>query len=179
MKRRFLIILITTCMLFSACSTKTQSETNPQQSATGGSATDTSAGITTENAASDTTSAAADGSTSQENQTDAGTSDNGNSREKANAENSDQDSSASNTADTVPSPTLLYQGHASLRIVTAEEKVIYIDPFAGEGYDLPADLILITHAHSDHTRTDLIKEQNPDCRIITQTTTHPNVSAIC
>ena len=32
---------------------------------------------------------------------------------------------------------LLYQGHGSLRIVTAEGKVIYIDPCAGEGYDLP------------------------------------------
>ena len=45
---------------------------------------------------------------------------------------------------------LLYQGHASLRIVTAEGMVIYIDPYAGEGYDLPADLILVTHNHSDH-----------------------------
>ena len=40
---------------------------------------------------------------------------------------------------------LLYQGHGSLRIVTDEEIVIYIDPYAGEGYDLPADLILVTH----------------------------------
>jgi len=37
---------------------------------------------------------------------------------------------------------LLYQGHASLRLTTAEGKVIYIDPYAGTGYDLPADLIL-------------------------------------
>ena len=44
------------------------------------------------------------------------------------------------------SGTLLYQGHGSLRIVTCEGKVIYIDPYAGEGYDLSADLILITHA---------------------------------
>ncbi len=36
---------------------------------------------------------------------------------------------------------LLYQGHGSLRIVTSEGKVIYVDPYAGEGYDLPADLI--------------------------------------
>ena len=35
---------------------------------------------------------------------------------------------------------ILYQGHGSLRIVTEEGKVIYIDPYAGEGYDLPADL---------------------------------------
>lgn len=56
----------------------------------------------------------------------------------------------------------------SLRIVTAEDKVIYIDPYAGDGYDLPADLILITHSHFDHKQTNLIEEQNEDCRIITQ-----------
>ena len=40
---------------------------------------------------------------------------------------------------------LLYMGHASIRITTTEGKVIYIDPFAGEGYEPAADLILITH----------------------------------
>ena len=64
-------------------------------------------------------------------------------------------------------PRLLYQGHGSLRIVTGEGKVIYIDPCAGEGYDLPADLILITHGHQDHTAVDLIKNRNDGCRIIT------------
>ena len=39
--------------------------------------------------------------------------------------------------------TLLFQGHASCRITTRAGAVIYIDPFAGEGYDLPADLVLI------------------------------------
>jgi len=63
--------------------------------------------------------------------------------------------------------TLLYQGHGSLRIVTGEGKVIYIDPYAGEGYDLPADLILITHGHQDHTAVSLIKSRNEDCQIIT------------
>lgn len=63
--------------------------------------------------------------------------------------------------------TLLYQGHGSLRIVTGEGKVIYIDPYAGEGYDLPADLILITHRHQDHTAVNLIKNRNEDCQIIT------------
>lgn len=62
---------------------------------------------------------------------------------------------------------LLYQGHGSLRIVTAEGKVIYIDPYAGEGYDLPADLILVTHGHSDHTAVNLIKNRSDGCQIIT------------
>jgi len=64
------------------------------------------------------------------------------------------------------SAKLLYQGHASARIETADGKVIYIDPFAGDGYDLPADLILITHSHFDHTQTDLIQSKNPGCEII-------------
>ncbi len=61
---------------------------------------------------------------------------------------------------------LLYQGHASIRIVTAEGKVIYVDPFIGDGYDLPADLILLTHGHYDHTQTDMIKTKNADCETI-------------
>ena len=62
---------------------------------------------------------------------------------------------------------ILYQGHGSLRIVTGEGKVIYIDPYAGEGYDLPADLILITHGHQDHTAVKLIKKKNEGCQTIT------------
>lgn len=46
---------------------------------------------------------------------------------------------------------VLYQGHGSLRLETAGGKVVYIDPFAGDGYDKPADLILVTHQHYDHT----------------------------
>ena len=65
------------------------------------------------------------------------------------------------------SSKLLYQGHGSLRIVTNEGKVIYVDPYAGEGYDLPADLILITHGHQDHTAVNLIRNRNDGCRIIT------------
>lgn len=63
--------------------------------------------------------------------------------------------------------TLLYQGQASIRIVTAEGKVIYIDPYTGEGYDLPADLILVTHSHYDHNGIDRIESRNPDCQLVT------------
>ena len=61
---------------------------------------------------------------------------------------------------------LLFQGRASIRIVTRENKVIYIDPFMGDGYDLPADLILVTHEHYDHNEISLIKHKNRDCKII-------------
>lgn len=59
---------------------------------------------------------------------------------------------------------LLYQGHGSLRLITDSGKVIYIDPFAGEGYAVPADLILVTHQHYDHNCIDL-PAKNPGCRI--------------
>ena len=64
-------------------------------------------------------------------------------------------------------PTLLYIGQASLRIVTAEGKVIYIDPYAGDDYDLPADLILVTHGHFDHCAVDKVQDRNEDCMVIT------------
>ena len=47
-------------------------------------------------------------------------------------------------------PKLYYQGHASLRFTTDEGKVVYVDPYAGEGYEPKADLVLITHEHYDH-----------------------------
>ena len=62
---------------------------------------------------------------------------------------------------------LLYMGHASIRITTPDEKVIYIDPFAGDGYDPAADLILITHDHYDHNAPDKVQNRISDCRIIT------------
>ncbi|WP_196805076.1 MBL fold metallo-hydrolase [Butyrivibrio sp. VCB2006] len=37
---------------------------------------------------------------------------------------------------------LFYQGHASVRITTVEGKTIYVDPFAGAGYDVPGRIIL-------------------------------------
>jgi len=66
-----------------------------------------------------------------------------------------------------PSGVLLYQGHASIRITTPEGKVIYIDPYAGTGYDVPADLILVTHGHSDHNAINLIQTKNQGCVTIT------------
>ena len=51
---------------------------------------------------------------------------------------------------------LLYQGHGSFRICTAAGAVIYVDPFAGDGYDRAADLVLVTHEHYDHNQVDLV-----------------------
>ncbi len=51
---------------------------------------------------------------------------------------------------------LLYQGHASFRLTLGTGEVIYIDPFAGEGYDKEADLIIVTHQHPDHNKIDMV-----------------------
>ena len=61
-------------------------------------------------------------------------------------------------ASPVFSASLLYQGHGSVRIETEDGMVIYVDPYAGEGYDKQADLILITHEHRDHNNIDLVKK---------------------
>ena len=65
-------------------------------------------------------------------------------------------------------PKLLYQGHGSYRIISNEEVVIYVDPDAGEGYDRPADIILVTHQHSDHNQTQIVCKKQ-DCTIIQNT----------
>ena len=52
---------------------------------------------------------------------------------------------------------LFYQGHGSYRITTNEDVVIYVDPYIGDGYELEADIVLVTHEHSDHNRVELVK----------------------
>ena len=61
---------------------------------------------------------------------------------------------------------LLYQGHGSYRITTNDNFVIYVDPYAGEGYDVPADMIIVTHGHHDHNKIELVP-QKADCKVIT------------
>lgn len=51
---------------------------------------------------------------------------------------------------------LLYQGHASLRITSSKGRVLYVDPYAGEGYVPKADLVLVTHEQYDHNAIHLV-----------------------
>ena len=64
------------------------------------------------------------------------------------------------TASPVCAASLLYQGHGSVRIEASDGTVIYVDPYIGEGYDKPADIILITHEHRDHNNIDLIQHKD-------------------
>ena len=80
----------------------------------------------------------------------------------------DEVPAAEGTVEEEASPgKLLYMGHASIRITTPEGKVIYIDPYVGDGYEPAADLILVTHDHYDHTKLELVANRNDDCQIIT------------
>lgn len=63
-------------------------------------------------------------------------------------------------------PKFLYQGHGSYRLTADDGRIIYVDPYAGDGYDAPADIILVTHGHGDHNQTGLCAKK-PECRIIT------------
>ncbi|MBQ6453133.1 MAG: MBL fold metallo-hydrolase [Coriobacteriales bacterium] len=68
--------------------------------------------------------------------------------------------------------TMLYQGHGSYRFTLDDGTVIYVDPFAGDGYDLPADLILVTHEHFDHTQVRKMPHA-AGCEIIRAADLHP------
>ncbi len=75
--------------------------------------------------------------------------------------------------------TLLYLGHGSLRLTTDAGKTIYVDPFmspqgqdSDDGYDLPADLILVTHQHYDHTALGKMPH-SPSCAVWQNMDAHP------
>ena len=62
-------------------------------------------------------------------------------------------------------PKMYYQGHGSFRLTADDGRVVYVDPFDGDGYDKPADIILVTHQHDDHNQIDLCAKK-PLCTII-------------
>ena len=68
--------------------------------------------------------------------------------------------------------TMLYQGHGSYRFTLDDDTVVYVDPFAGEGYDLPADLVLVTHEHFDHNQV-LKMPYAAGCEVIRSADLHP------
>ena len=51
---------------------------------------------------------------------------------------------------------LLYIGHASIKIKTKDNKIIYVDPAAPGNYDEGWDIILVTHSHEDHNNVSLV-----------------------
>lgn len=61
---------------------------------------------------------------------------------------------------------ILYQGHSSFRIKTKKGLVFYIDPYKGTGYDIYADVVLITHNHFDHANINIVPRKD-DCTVIT------------
>jgi len=69
--------------------------------------------------------------------------------------------------------TLLFQGHGSFRITTDDGLVIYVDPYAGQGYDKLADLILVTHGHKDHNMIEKVPKK-PETVIISNDDAYQN-----
>ncbi len=72
---------------------------------------------------------------------------------------------AETPGETQETPTLTLIGHASVKIRTAEGVVIYIDPYHPGDYSEKADIILVSHEHSDHNKVDLC-EQNEGCLVL-------------
>ena len=70
-------------------------------------------------------------------------------------------------AEEATQPTLTYIGHAHLMMLTAEGTVLYVDPYEIDGYEYEhkADIILVTHEHSDHNQVKIVP-QNDGCVVL-------------
>ncbi len=58
------------------------------------------------------------------------------------------------------SGSITYFGRASIKIKTFDNFVIYIDPYANGDYSEMANLILVTHGHSDHNKISLVNKDD-------------------
>lgn len=92
--------------------------------------------------------------------------------QNAAADNKNEDSSSKGKEDAAMTqasnkkPMLTYLGHASIKIKTSDDVVVYIDPYAGTDYNESADILLVTHDHSDHNNVDKVKLKD-DGKMIT------------
>lgn len=59
-------------------------------------------------------------------------------------------------SDTKGKTSMTLIGHASVKIVSKDGKVIYIDPYYNGDYTQKADLVLVTHEHDDHNGISLV-----------------------
>lgn len=71
---------------------------------------------------------------------------------------------------------MLYQGHGSYRLTCDDGTVVYVDPFAGDGYDEAADLILVTHEHGDHNQVEKMPHA-VGCSIVRAADIHPTADS--
>jgi L-ascorbate metabolism protein UlaG (beta-lactamase superfamily) len=61
--------------------------------------------------------------------------------------------------------SLTYYGHSFVKIKTAQGTVIYIDPYNVNAFTDSADIVLITHEHSDHNEINRVKQKS-SCQVI-------------
>jgi L-ascorbate metabolism protein UlaG (beta-lactamase superfamily) len=69
--------------------------------------------------------------------------------------------------------SLNYIGHSFVEIKTADGKHIYIDPYNVDAFTDSADVVLITHEHSDHNELFRVKQKST-CTVIRSATTNVN-----
>ena len=71
------------------------------------------------------------------------------------------------------SDSLKYIGHSFVKINTIDGTVIYIDPYAVHDFADSADIVLITHEHSDHNDLSCIRQKST-CQVIRAATAVKN-----
>ena len=172
MKKRLVLISIIGVMLcLCSCTKKDTPKSNNVKESDASDSIET--GTDSANTSSDTTDASSDTANVDSDSTDASSdtaiadSDSTDSSSDSAIVNSDTD--ASSDSENI-GPTLTYLGHASTKITTSKGTIIYIDPYYYKGdYSSPADIILITHDHSDHNNDSLCTKSD-DSQLITAKT---------